>query len=66
MKLKDIVKLMNMAQLDVCSKTIREVWNGKQIDMFNQAEDETLNRFGECEVEQITNVCKLGVTIWIK
>lgn len=66
MKLKDIVKLMNMAQLDVCSKTITALWGRKDIDMFDLENDPILAKYGDHEVEEITNICKLGVTIWIK
>lgn len=66
MTLKEIVKIMNMAQLDVCSTTNKDLWGRKDINMFDQENDPILNQYGDCEVESITNVCKLGVTIWIK
>ena len=66
MTLKEIVKLMNMAQLDVSSKTIKDLWGTEAINMFDQENDPILKKYGDCEVESITNVCKLGITIWIK
>lgn len=66
MKLKEIVKIMNMAQLDVCSKTIEALWGRKDIDMFDLENDPIVKEYGDHEVEEITNIAKLGVTVWIK
>lgn len=66
MTLKEIVKIMNMAQLDVCSKTIKTLWGRKDIDMFDLENDPIVKEYGDHEVEEITNIAKLGVTVWIK
>ena len=66
MTLKELVKVMNMAQLDVQSKTIDELARPVALNMFAQDRDGILNTYGDREVEQVTNFCKLGVTIWIK
>lgn len=65
MKLKEIVPLMNMAQLDVASRSRR--WPGglKRINMFDIDHDEILCEYGDCTIDHITNIAFSGVTIWI-
>lgn len=46
MTLKEIVKIMNMAQLDVCSKTIKALWGRKDIDMFDLENDPIVKEYG--------------------
>ncbi len=66
MKLLELVSLMNIAEVGVASKTIPGLLPEQMLDMFHQDADRILRRYGDKEVESITNVCKLGVTIWIK
>lgn len=66
MKLNELVNVMNMAQLDVQSRTIDELARPVALNMFAQDRDGILKTYGDREVEQVTNICKLGVTIWIK
>lgn len=66
MKLVEVVGVMNIADISVASKTIRELLPERPLDMFHRDDDPTLRRYGDAEVESITNVCNLGVTIWIK
>lgn len=66
MKLLDLVNLMNIAKVGVASKTIPELLPEKPLDMFNLDSDPILQRFANQEVESITNVANLGITIWIK
>lgn len=66
MKLKEIISVMNMAQLDIASKTPgRNLYRAVPLDMFHLDSDKTYQAHKDAEVEEITNVCKLGVTIWI-
>ena len=66
MKLMELVRVMNIADVSVASKSIRDLLPERPLDMFHQDRDLVLRRYGDKEVESITNVCKLGVTIWIK
>lgn len=66
MKLMELVKVMNIADVSVASKSIRDLLPEHPLDMFHQDRDPILRRYGDKEVESVTNVCKLGVTIWIK
>ncbi len=66
MKLLELVRLMNIAEVGVASKTIPELLPEQMLDMFHLDADCLLRRYGDKEVESITNVCKLGITIWIK
>lgn len=66
MKLMELVKVMNIADVHVASKSIYDLLPERPLDMFHQDRDPILRRYGDKEVESITNVCKLGVTIWIK
>lgn len=66
MKLLDLVNLMNIAKVGVASKTIPELLPEKPLDIFNLDSDPILQRFANQEVESITNVANLGITIWIK
>ena len=66
MKLLDLVNLMNIAKVGVASKTIPELLPEKPLDMINLDSDPILQRFANQEVESITNVANLGITIWIK
>ena len=66
MTLKEIVKIMNMAQLDVCSKNISQLYGRKDVDMFDIDNDPIVREYGDHEVEEITNIAFLGVTVWIK
>ena len=66
MKLLDLVNLMNIAKVGVASKTIPELLPEKPLDMFNLDSDPILQRFANQEVESITNVANLGITIWIR
>ena len=66
MKLLELVSLMNIADVSLDSKTIPGLLPGGPLDMFHKDADPLLRRYGEREVESITDVCHLGVTIWIK
>lgn len=66
MKLLELVNVMNIAEVGIASKTIRELLPERALDMFHLDDDPLLLRYGGREVESITNVCKLGVTVWIK
>ena len=66
MKLQELVNVMNIAEVEIASKTIRELLPGRMLDMFHLDDDPLLSRYGGREVESITNVCKLGITVWIK
>ena len=66
MKLLELVNVMNIADARVASKTIRALLPEQPLDMFHKDADPILRQYGEREVESITDVCKLGVTIWIK
>ena len=66
MKLLELVGVMNIAEVGVASKTIPGLLPEKMLDMFHLDADPLLRQYGEIEVESITNVCKLGVTVWIK
>lgn len=66
MTLREIVNLMNMAQLDVCSKNIEDLWGRKDVDMFDKDNDPILEEYGDHKVEEITNIAFKGVTVWIK
>lgn len=66
MTLKEIVKIMNMAQLDVCSKNINQLHGRKDVNMFDLDNDPIVRKYGDHEVEEITNIAFLGVTVWIK
>ena len=68
MKLNEIVKLMNMAQLDVAADGGSDLplYGLNKIDMFHQDDDKILKTYGDREVTHITNIAFKGVTIWIK
>lgn len=68
MKLYELISIMNIADVEVCSLNIPELYPGyhKKVDMFNQEADQILLRYGIHEVEKLTNVAKAGDTIWIK
>lgn len=66
MKLRELVGVMNIADVTLASKSIAGLLPGRALDMFRQAEDPLLRQYGEREVESITNVGKLGDTVWIK
>ena len=66
MKLLELVGVMNIAEVGVASKTIPGLLPEQMLDMFHLDADPLLRQDGEIEVESITNVCKLGVTVWIK
>ena len=66
MKLIEVAKVMNIANVKVASKTIPELLPERALNMFRPDDDPLLRRYGEREVESITDVCKLGVTVWIK
>ena len=66
MKLLELVRLMNIAEVGVASKAIASLPPKQMLDMFHLDADPILRRYGDKEVESITNVANLGVTIWIK
>lgn len=66
MKLFELVDIMNIADVRVASKTIQGLLPEQPLDMFHKDTDPLLQQYGEREVESITDVCKLGITIWIK
>jgi len=66
MKLFELVNIMNIADVRIASKTIQGLLPEQPLDMFRTDTDPFLQLYGEREVESITNVCKLGITIWIK
>ena len=66
MKLLELVGLMNISEVGVASKTIPGLLPEQKLDMFHLDADHILRRYGDREVESITNVANLGITIWIK
>ena len=66
MKLIELVEVMNIADVSVASKTIPGLLPHQALDMFHLGSDPILRRYGDREVESVTDVCKLGITIWIK
>ncbi len=68
MKLYELIQIMNIADVEVCSNNIPELYPGyhKKVDMFNQEKDPILKKYGDREVEKLTNIAKAGDVIWIK
>ena len=66
MKLRELLNLMNIADVAVNSKDGIITGGDQPIDMFRLDRDPLVQKFGNYEVEQITNVCKLQLTVWIK
>lgn len=65
MKLKELVSIMNIADVCVTSTAIPGFYGVKKIDMFHQESDPILKQYGEYEVRQLTNIAKSGDIIWI-
>ena len=65
MKLKELVGIMNIADVGVASTTIPGFYCIKKIDMFHLKSDPVLEQYGEYEVRQLTNIAKSGDVIWI-
>lgn len=66
MKLRELVDVMNIADVRVASTTIRGLLPEQSLDMFHKDADPLLRQYGEREVDHITNVCKLALVVWIK
>ena len=66
MKLFELVNILNIADVRLASKTIRGLLPEQPLDMFHTDTDPFLQQYGGREVESITDVCKLGITVWIK
>ena len=66
MKLKELVSIMNIADVGVVSTSIPGFWGVKKLDMFNLKSCPVLKQYGEYEVEKLTNIAKSGDVIWIK
>lgn len=66
MKFKELVAIMNIADVTVASESIPGLFQRKRIDMFHLGADPLVAMYGECEVEKLTNIAKAGDTIWIK
>lgn len=67
MTLKELVPVMNMWQLDLAADKESDLHIPGLLHMtpFDER-DRLVEMYGDREVTSITNVCKLGVTIWIK
>lgn len=68
MKLYELIQIMNIADVEVCSTTIPELYGcyHKKVDMSHKQADLILQKYGDHEVEKLTNVAKAGDVIWIK
>ncbi len=66
MKLKELVNIMNIADVGLASTSIPGLLPAKKIDMFHLDTDPLLVKHGEREVEKLTNIAKAGDCIWIK
>ena len=66
MKLKESVSSMNSADVSLASTVIHGLLPEKKIDMFHLDTDQLLEKYGDREVERLTNVAKMGDCIWIK
>ena len=65
MKLKELVSLMNIYEVELASHSIRDLMPPKRLDMLHLATCPLMLRYGDHDVEQITNIARLGITIWI-
>ena len=66
MKLKELVSIMNIADVGVASTSIPGFGGIKEVDMFHLKSCPVLKQYGEYEVEKLTNIAKAGDVIWIK
>lgn len=66
MKLIDLVRVMNIADVSLTSRKIPELYGLHALDMFNKDGDPLLVKYGDHEVESLTNVGHAGDVICIK
>ena len=66
MKLRELVSIMNIADVSIASTVIPSLLPEKKIDMFHLDTDSLLEEYGNHEVDRLTNVAKTGECIWIK
>lgn len=65
--LKELVELMDVAELHVCSTNEELGFHGeREINMFRLDADPVVHRYGDRLVSGITNICRLRLTIWIE
>lgn len=65
MKVVDLLSIMNIADVGLCSEKIYELLPERKINMFDWRNDPLVAKYGDYEVKKLTNVAKLGDTIWI-
>ena len=66
MKLRELVGIMNIADVGVMSRsTAVDIIGVQKIDMFDLANDPILRKHGDREVVTLTNVAKRGDVIEI-
>lgn len=68
MTLRELVSVMNIADVAIASLKIHELYpcNDRKLNMFDLDNDPILARYGDREVIKLTNVAGTGDTIWIK
>ena len=66
MTLRELVGVMNIADVTVTSSEIPDLFNLHRLYMFHQDSDPILVRYGDREVVKLTNIAKSGDTIWIR
>lgn len=66
MKLRELVVIMNINDVGVTSHTIRELFCEVKLNMLHLESDPILMKYGDYEVESLTNICKTGDLITIK
>ena len=66
MTLRELVDVMNIADVTVTSYEISELFGLHRLDMFHKDADPILRKYGSREVVALTNIGKAGDTIRIK
>lgn len=68
MKLRELVGIMNIADVGVASNTIKALCPSfhKKINMFSLDSDPILEMYGDYEVCKLTNIAKTGDVVWIE
>lgn len=65
MTVKELVSIMNISDVELASKNYLDLLPPVKIDMRNLENDKTIQKYGNCKVNSLTNVAKMGDTIWI-
>ena len=66
MKLRELVSIMNIANVGVASTSVPGFYGIKKLNMFNLKSDPVLEEYGDYEVRQLTNIAMSGDVIWIE